>query len=83
MSLIFYPQIILPIQIESCFVDMQPFIAINVCSILTYDNNHIETEGTCTTLNQGSENYSTTKLHWTSSRTSLVAKNLSTGVPYF
>ena len=43
-SLIFYPQIILPIQIESCFVDMQPFIAINVCSVLTYDNYHIETE---------------------------------------
>ena len=43
-SLIFYPQIILPIQIESCFVDMQPFIAKNVCSILTYDKNHIETE---------------------------------------
>ena len=43
-SLIFYPQIILPIQIESCYVDMQPFIAKNVCSILTYDKNHIETE---------------------------------------
>ena len=42
--LYFIPKSSFLIQIESCFVDMQPFIAMNVCSILTYDNYHIETE---------------------------------------